>query len=371
MKIYLVGGAVRDEILHLPLKERDWVVVGATEKEMLAKGYLKVGKDFPVFLHPQTKEEYALARKERKVGGGYHGFTFEVDKEVTLEEDLMRRDLTINAMAKSEAGHIIDPFNGQSDCQNRILRHVSKAFVEDPVRVLRLARFAARFHALGFHVADETYALMKEIAKSGELDHLVAERVTKEMLRALQEPSPEVFFEVLQKAEALPKLFAPLVPHFATSQTRLKAIAKESTSSLLRFAAAFSPLSKEDLTLLLNRYRLPNEYRELSLFVVQYYDDFKAARDGQPECMLTLLEKVDAFRKPQRFENFLQVSEVIFHLETKEKSPRGLLEKALQACKMVDIASLLKEGKQGLALKEAIHAGRLRAINSILNKPHA
>ena len=210
MKIYLVGGAVRDALLGLPVTERDWVVVGATPDEMQAKGFRPVGQDFPVFLHPKTQEEYALARTERKSGHGYGGFTFHAAPDVSLDDDLVRRDLTINAMAQEEGGQVFDPFNGRMDLKARLLRHVSPSFAEDPLRVLRVARFAARYHWLGFRVADDTLVLMRQLADSGELDYLVPERVWKETSRALMERDPQVFFQVLHACGALKVLLPEL-----------------------------------------------------------------------------------------------------------------------------------------------------------------
>src|SRR3990167_6080610 len=210
MKIYLVGGAVRDQLLGLPVKEQDWVVVGATIEEMLTAGYRQVGKEFPVFLHPKTGEEYALARMERKINPGYKGFTFDTSKDVTLEEDLSRRDLTINAMAETPEGELVDPFHGKKDLEQKILRHVSPAFAEDPVRILRVGRFLARYAHLGFHIAPETITLMRHMVKVGEVNALVAERVWKELERALGEKNPEKFFEALANCEALAILFPDL-----------------------------------------------------------------------------------------------------------------------------------------------------------------
>ena len=218
MNIYLVGGAVRDQLLNRPYKDKDWVVVGATPDELIAQGFKQVGADFPVFLHPKSQEEYALARTERKSGHGYQGFSVDFGKTVTLEEDLIRRDLTINAMAQDENGNIIDPFNGQADIQNKILRHVSDAFSEDPLRVLRVARFAARFHHLGFTVAAETLALIKQISESGELTHLTPERVWVETQRALHEKSPWVYFEILKQCNGLKDTFTELDALFGIPQ---------------------------------------------------------------------------------------------------------------------------------------------------------
>src|SRR3990167_4434003 len=236
MKIYLVGGAVRDQLLGLPVKERDWVVVGATINDMLKLGYKQVGKEFPVFLHPKTKEEYALARMERKVKPGYQGFTFDTSPIVTLEDDLIRRDLTINAMAEDEDGALIDPYHGKADLEAKILRHTSPAFSEDPVRILRLARFLARFASLGFSIAQETHDLMQTMVQNGEVDALVPERVWKEFERSLREPNPEKFFEVLAACHALPRLF-PSIAIKSDGMAALLAATTLTRQPLVRFAA--------------------------------------------------------------------------------------------------------------------------------------
>ncbi len=365
MKILLVGGAVRDELLGLPVTERDWVVIGATEKEMLAQGFTRVGKDFPVFLHPQTKEEYALARKERKVGAGYHGFTFETGPIVTLEEDLMRRDLTINAMAKTAEGQIIDPFGGQKDCQKRLLRHVSEAFVEDPVRVLRVARFAARFNHLGFSIAPQTLDLMRQIAQDGELDHLVAERVFKEMQQAFKEPQPFIFFKVLQESGALTILFPEIANHYSAVQNLSEGLG--ALSPLLRFATMLSSLEVKELDAFSARYPLPNDLMGLAKLIVTHFGDFEKAQTVEPEPYLKLLEVSDAFRRQDRFEAFLEVCEFLFAKRFPDKkSPSLKLKQALQVAKAIDIQSLIQQGHQGEGLKKAIHSARLKAIANIL-----
>jgi len=259
MQVFLVGGAVRDQLLELPVKDRDWVVVGSSPEEMLSKGFSQVGQDFPVFLHPDSHEEYALARKERKQGSGYTGFACDSSKQVTLEEDLQRRDLTINAIAQTEDGQLIDPYGGQTDIQQKILRHVSSAFAEDPLRVLRVARFAARFHHLGFAVAQETLDLMRDMSQSGELDHLVAERICQETLRALSEKSPGIYFDVLRKVGALKVLFPEIDALFGIPQPEkyhpeidcgihtlmvLEQAAKLSDDVTIRFASVMHDLGK-------------------------------------------------------------------------------------------------------------------------------
>lgn len=305
MKIYLVGGAVRDKLLGLPIQERDWVVVGASANDMLALGYRSVGKDFPVFLHPETKEEYALARTERKIKPGYTGFQFDTSLNVTLEEDLQRRDLTINAMAETEEGQLIDPFQGKKDLDNKILRHVSQAFVEDPVRILRVARFAARFP--DFQVAPETNELMKKMVVSGEVDALVPERVWKELERALKEKSPERFFQVLAACDALSKLF----PVFSNLQG-LERAASLSTDPEVRFASLFKNVEEASVRQLCERYRIPNNYKELALLVSRYRHSFQKINYStldynQAEEIIDLLKSIDAFRRPDRAKKFILI----------------------------------------------------------------
>lgn len=297
MKVYLVGGAVRDKLLGLPIKERDWVVVGATPQEMLQQGFKQVGKDFPVFLHPQTHEEYALARTERKTGRGYTDFVCYSDPTVTLEDDLRRRDLTINAIAENQDGKIIDPYGGVADLQEHILRHVSQAFVEDPVRILRVARFAARFG--DFTVHPETNRLMQVMLENGEVDALVPERVWQEFERALQEPWPEIFFMVLDSCRVLPKLFPEIAEHLAVVRQVLKVVTNLTQDSLVRFAAIAFNLDKKHIEEMCNRYRLPRAYRDLSLLVIKLkgaWSNFSSTA----EFLVSLLESMDGYRRPDR-----------------------------------------------------------------------
>lgn len=308
MEIYLVGGAIRDELLHLPVKEKDWVVVGATPEEMLALGFKEVGKDFPVFLHPETKEEYALARRERKVGAGYKGFTFDTSNEVTLEEDLKRRDLTINAIAKAENGKIIDPYGGVADLKHKILRHVSNAFVEDPVRLLRIARFAARFHALQFTICKETLSLLKEMVINKEINTLTPERVWKEWQKALQEDHPDVFFAVLAACGAAPILF----PSFNTQGagvTLLKEIAHKEKEELIRFAILLHDMDLLAIQVLLDKYRIPNEYRQLSILTARYCKEIKGRLTTDK--IIQILQKTDAYRRPERFKQFINTIKLL------------------------------------------------------------
>lgn len=335
MKVYLVGGAVRDELLGLAIKERDWVVVGASEQELLAQGFIGVGKSFPVYIHPETKEEYALARTERKTAGGYHGFAFDTSQAVTLEEDLMRRDLTINALAKSATGEIIDPYHGLQDLTSKTLRHVSMAFVEDPVRILRVARFAARFAPLGFTVAPETIALMQEMVKAGEVDYLVKERVWKEMQRAFQEPQPVEFIRVLRQVGALKIILPEIDALYGVKQSPtshpeidtgihielvLQQATKLSQDPKVRFAALVHDLGKaltsvellpkhpghEHRSALLvkalcERLHVPKDYQGLAEIVARYHGDCHDAPKKSASELLDLLQHCDAFRRPERF----------------------------------------------------------------------
>jgi tRNA nucleotidyltransferase (CCA-adding enzyme) len=308
MQVYLVGGAVRDELLGLTAAERDWVVVGATPEQLQQAGYRAVGREFPVFLHPDTHEEYALARVERKTGPGYRGFETRFSPEVTLHQDLQRRDLTINAMARAPDGTLIDPYGGQRDLEQRLLRHVSPAFVEDPVRVLRVARFAARLAALGFRLAPETAALMRRMVDNGEINSLVSERVWREMQRALGEAHPEVFFDVLQDCGALAVLLPELdwrAPEWATMQRAARVSAEPS----VRFAALLADAAPQAVTALCERLRVPNDYRELALLTARLWQRIAAADALDASGVLELLEAADAFRRPDRFELLLRATQ--------------------------------------------------------------
>ncbi|MDR3479016.1 MAG: multifunctional CCA tRNA nucleotidyl transferase/2'3'-cyclic phosphodiesterase/2'nucleotidase/phosphatase [Gammaproteobacteria bacterium] len=359
-EIYLVGGAVRDALLDLPVKEKDYVVVGATSEEMLQLGYRQVGKDFPVFLHPKTHEEYALARMERKVSRGYTGFTFDASPSVTLEEDLLRRDLTINAIAqKISTKELIDPYHGQADLEKKLLRHVSPAFVEDPVRVLRVARFAARFASLGFTVAPETNALMKEMVKAGEVDALVAERVWKELERGLQEKNPEVFFTVLSACDALPVLFPDLTE---ANFTALKKATSLSEDPEIRFAALLQSLTPEQINALCGRYRVPGVYKELALLVSRYGAVYSQALGLNPEQLLNFFQSVDIFRREARFQKFLTVCEAIgLNGQASE-----FLRRLQGVLKAVNIQSVLEKKLSGEDLAKEIRKMRLDVIRNAL-----
>ena len=400
MKIYLVGGAVRDRLLGLPLKERDWVVVGATPEEMIRLGYTPVGKDFPVFLHPQTREEYALARTERKQGHGYTGFVVHASPEVTLEDDLRRRDLTINAMAESADGELIDPFHGKQDLDAGLLRHVSPAFVEDPVRILRVARFAARFARWGFVVAHGTHALMKRMVASGELDHLVPERVWSETVRALGEAAPVRFFEVLRGCGALMRLFPEIERLYGATQPaadhaeidsgvhgmrELAQAAKLSPDPVVRFAAlvhdlgeaetphaepprhaGHEPRSVASIEALCARLRVPNAFRELALLVARYHARCHQALELDAATVLDTLQAVDAFRRPERFEKFLLACEADSRgrpgFEDRPYPQADYLRGARDAAAAVAANGISGSGLSGQEIGARVRRARIKAI---------
>jgi tRNA nucleotidyltransferase (CCA-adding enzyme) len=341
VKIYLVGGAVRDELLGVPVKEKDYVVVGATPEEMVRLGYKPVGKDFPVFLHPETHAEYALARTERKSGRGYKGFTVYAAPEVTLEEDLKRRDLTINAMARDEAGRIVDPFGGQKDLKAKTLRHVSDAFAEDPVRILRVARFAARF---SFAVHSNTMNLMRRMVDSGETDYLVAERVWQEFSKGLAEDHPEKMFEVLETSGLLRRN----LPEIESYPRRYAG------SVAARFASLAWPLDESQVESLANRLRAPTEVRELALTAVRSRNKLRAST---PEGLLDLFKTADAFRRPQRFAELLDVAQSADSAIDRER-----IERALDAANGVDAGAVAAKAGSPAQIGAQIDAARIRAI---------
>ncbi|HTF97905.1 MAG TPA: multifunctional CCA addition/repair protein [Cellvibrio sp.] len=403
MKTYLVGGAVRDKLLGRTVTEHDWVVVGATPEHMQSLGYTPVGKDFPVFLHPQTKEEYALARTERKTGRGYAGFSFYCGEDVTLEDDLIRRDLTINAMAEDDQGHIIDPYGGQTDLTNKLLRHISPAFAEDPVRVLRIARFAARYHQYGFQVAGETIALMQTMVSNGEVDHLVAERVWKETERALGEPNPEIFIQVLRECHALARLFPEIDALFGVPQTAvhhpevdtgihtlmsLQQAVQLTRNTCIRFATMVHDLGKgttppeewprhiahEDRSIplvkqLCTRISAPRDYKELALMVAQWHTHCHRAMELKPAKVLKVLQSNDAFRRPERFYQFLVCCEADARgrtgFENREYPQADFFRRALQAAQQIDLTPLRIQGLTGQAFGEAITNLRLEKITAL------
>src|SRR5579872_145460 len=356
MEIYLVGGAVRDELLGRAIKEKDWVVVGATPEQMIKLGYRQVGKDFPVFLHPKTNEEYALARTERKVGRGYTGFEFDTSSEVTLEEDLIRRDLTINAIAKKDDKYF-DPFHGREDLQNKLLRHVSKAFIEDPVRILRVARFAARFAELNFKVAKETNELMKQMVRSGEVDALVAERVWKELERALCEKNPEQFFQVLADCDALPPLF-PAIKLSGSGMQALQRAAQLTEDTQIRFAALLHDLTVRDIEKMAERYCVPGDYRDLALLVAKHVEQYNDIHQQIP--VVKFFRELDAFRREQRAQKFVLACRAI----TQNESAAETFNTYLAAAKSVDSKKIAAQFK-GKEIAEQLDLAREQEIEKI------
>lgn len=405
MKVYEVGGAVRDALLGLPVKERDWVVVGSSPDELTALGYRRVGKDFPVFLHPRTGEEYALARTERKTAPGYTGFAFDTAATVTLEQDLQRRDLTINAIARDADGTIVDPWSGRTDLAARLLRHVSPAFREDPLRVLRVARFAARFAPLGFTVAEDTRALMKEIVAANEMEALRPERVWQETVKALGTERPDVFFEVLHDCRALERVFPEIDALFGVPQPErwhpeidtgvhtlmaLRAAVPLSENEATRFAVLTHDLGKgttraeslpqhhgheqrsEELLLTLcTRLPVPNRFRDLALIVARHHGTVHKATEIRPQTVLRVIVAADGLRQPERFEEFLLAC------EADARGRKGLTNRAypqaerwrvaLRAARGVDAGKVREaRGVEGEALGQALHEARLAAIKAAL-----
>jgi tRNA nucleotidyltransferase (CCA-adding enzyme) len=366
MKIYCVGGAVRDELLGLPVKDRDYVVVGATPDEMLSQGYRPVGKDFPVFLHPQTHEEYALARTERKTARGYHGFEFRAAPDVTLEQDLARRDLTINAIAKDAEGRILDPHGGVSDLKAGVLRHVGPAFAEDPVRILRVARFAARF---GFRIAPETLELMRKMAASGEADALVPERVWQEAARGLMEAKPSRMFAVLRECGALARVMPEVEalwddPDAAQSALRaLDDAAHKGATLPARFGAltrSLAPLAVESLA---RRLKVPADCRDLALLAARHANTVLDAVELGAEAVLEVFNLADAWRRPQRFAELMTAA---FADEAEGGPARAQLERALQAAAAVRAGDIAKASKDTEAIRMNVDAARLEAIRAVL-----
>lgn len=400
MEVYLVGGAVRDELLGLPVKERDWCVVGSTPEELVAEGYRPVGKDFPVFLHPETAEEYALARTERKSAPGYHGFTFHTDPDVTIEEDLGRRDLTVNAIARDVNNRLIDPFAGQQDIERKVLRHVSPAFAEDPVRILRTARFAARFYSLGFRVADETLQLMSNMVRDGEAGALVAERVWKETEAALAESDPQVFFEVLRSCGALDAVFPEIDALFGIPQPEqwhpeidsgihtllvLQQAAMLSASTDVRFAALVHDLGKATtdknklpqhpghearsvklIKKMARRLAVPNSFRELACLAAEFHTHVHRAFELRASTVLKVLNRADAFRRPERFAKLITVCEADARgrtgLENREYPQADYMRAALAAANGVDLGDLTSSDLPGAEIGKQIHERRQKVL---------
>lgn len=403
MQVYLVGGAVRDQLLNINVYDQDWVVVGASPEQMLEAGFTPVGKDFPVFLHPKTKQEHALARTERKTGSGYTGFACYYAPDVSLEEDLMRRDLTINAMAQDPHGHIIDPYGGQRDLQLRILRHVSDAFVEDPLRVLRVARFAAKLSHLGFTIADETKQLMQTISLSGELAHLTPERVWQEWHKSLSTHNPEIFLSVLHECGALKVILPELDRLFGVPQpekwhpeidsgihTLLVAAqaARLSSSLTIRFAAQVHDLGKgvtpesewpshkmhchtgvKIIKKLCERIRVPNEFKELALLVCEQHSNIHRAAELKASTKLKILDKLDVWRKPERLNDVLLCCQADhagrLGCENTPYPQKAIFEAAYQAAQSVVVKDIVANGLQGKAIREEMEKRRIAAIAAL------
>jgi tRNA nucleotidyltransferase (CCA-adding enzyme) len=400
MQIYKVGGAVRDRLLGQPVTDIDWVVVGASTEEMLVKGYRPVGTDFPVFLHPLTGEEYALARTERKSGVGYGGFVFHASPDVTLEQDLVRRDLTINAMAEDQEGNITDPYGGQQDLKARILRHVSPSFAEDPLRVLRVARFAARYAPLGFSVAPQTLQLMRQLSESGELQALTPERSWKEISRALMEQQPQVFIQVLHDCGALKEMLPEVEALFGVPQppahhpeidtgvhvlSVLEQAAVHKHSMSVRWACLLHDLGKgltpesewprhiahehtgQRLIKAVNeRFRVPRDCQELALLVGKYHTHGHRALELKPSTVLELLQNFDVYRRPQRFEEFIAACEMDARgrrgFEQRDYPQADYLRGAAEAARAVSAQPLVERGLKGQQLGDALKNARLDAL---------
>ncbi len=400
LETYLVGGAVRDRLLGRPVKERDFVVVGATASDLLRRGFQQVGKDFPVFLHPQTKEEYALARTERKTAPGYHGFSVHADPGVTLEQDLLRRDLTINALAEDSTGALIDPYGGAADLRSRVLRHVSPAFAEDPLRLLRVARFAARYADLGFSVAGETTALMRDMVDAGEVDALVPERVWQELAKALAEPVPSRFFEVLRDCGALARLMPevdrlwgvpqpvrwhPEVDTGVHAMLVLDMAARLSPDTEVRFAALCHDLGKgttpadilpshkghEERSVALleqvcDRFKAPNRQRELARITARYHGLVHKLDELRSATILDLLEGADAFRRPDRFEQMLVACEADYRGRTgyaDRPYPQGEhLRRVFAAVSALDVGAIAAAAREPRLIPQRIREARIAAI---------
>lgn len=405
MKIYLVGGAVRDDLLGRTVHERDWVVVGASPQEMSAAGYRAVGRDFPVFLHPQTHEEYALARLERKTGPGYRGFVTEFSSDVTLDQDLARRDLTINAMAQAEDGTIIDPYGGRADLEHRLLRHVSPAFVEDPVRILRVARFLARYAPLGFRVAPDTLLLMRQMVEAGEADALVPERIWRELERALGEPQPRAAIELLRECGALRVILPEIDALFGVPQRpewhpeidtgehvmlALQVAADRGSNTRVRFAILLHDLGKAltprnlwprhhghetlgvpSIEALCQRLHVPQEFRDLAVLASRFHTHVHRGLELRHTTLLDLFEQCDAFRRPERFADFLEACECdargrLGHAETPYPQ-RARVEAALAAARSVTLAAEERANLAGPAIGERLRRKRLAAIQAAID----
>lgn len=404
IKTYLVGGAVRDQLLGLDVKDRDWLVVGATPELLLSQGYQQVGQEFPVFLHPQSKEEYALARTERKNGKGYTGFICDFSASVTLEQDLIRRDLTINAIAVDENGTYHDPYNGIGDLTQRVLRHISPAFSEDPLRVLRVARFAARFNSFGFSIADETLCLMKKMVQSGELNHLTAERVWLETQKAFNTDHPDVYFSVLKEVGALAVLFPEVDALFGIPQPEkhhpeidagihtllvlqqaVKLASKSANKEALLFAALCHDLGKaltpsdilpkhhgheqrgiQPTQQLANRLKVPTEYKEFAKLCTEFHSHIHRIAELRPETVMKLFNRFDVWRKPERFFDFLLLCEADskgrLGFEERDYPSTQIAQKYYQAASSVNVQQVIAEGFEKEQIRDELLRRRTLAI---------
>ncbi|MGB3386096.1 MAG: tRNA nucleotidyltransferase [Marinomonas sp.] len=356
-QVYLVGGAVRDKLLGLEVKDHDWVVTGATPEQLENKGYQQVGKQFPVFLHPKSKEEYALARKEKKQGQGYTGFICDFSPDISLEEDLERRDLTINAIAQDENGTLIDPFNGQQDLDNRLFRHVSSAFIEDPLRVLRIARFAARFADFGFTIAPETVTLMKAISHSGELSSLSPERVWKELEKALLTPNAPVFFAVLASIDALEILFPGFV--WQSSQRHQEQFKQANLTPAQRWSLLCQDTQLDVLVTLHKQLKSPNQFKGLAEQVRAFKEQQQIPMSAtQWENWLT---QVSAIKKPQPYQRLIEVLSLM--TQTQQSTWLALRNQVAN----INAASLMKQGFSGAELGQALKEARILSLSEL---PH-
>lgn len=389
MEIYLVGGAVRDEQLGLPINERDWCIVGSSASELVTKGFKSVGKNFPIFLHPRTKEEYALARTEQKTHPGYHGFKFNTSKNITLEEDLKRRDLTINAMAKDANGLIIDPYNGLSDIKNRILKHVSEAFNEDPVRVLRTAKFAARYHQHGFKVAEKTMVFMESMVKNNEIDELAPDRVWKETEEVLNNPNPHIYFRVLKQCNALSRIYPEFTKTKDSSNAQKNPDESEINLDALELSVEITNQAEVHFVVMLftdhdlcstnytqkkhynviqnltKRLPIPNTYSQLAELII-YYKDYKNIRHIDAEKILSFLDKTDAFRRKERFKKLLMVFEIIERNDKSspqdQKIKNLLINTIIDSFNALPIKNIVGKESNGEKIKKLIHQSKIEII---------
>ncbi|MGM7447710.1 multifunctional CCA tRNA nucleotidyl transferase/2'3'-cyclic phosphodiesterase/2'nucleotidase/phosphatase [Idiomarina sp. ST20R2A10] len=370
MDVYLVGGAVRDKLLKLPVHERDWVVVGARAEDLLKQGFLQVGKDFPVFLHPSTREEYALARTERKSGKGHTSFDVFASPDVTLEDDLARRDLTINAIAQSEDGEIVDPYNGVQDIKARKLRHVSEAFTEDPLRVLRVARFAARFAHLGFTVAEETQQMLQEMSASQELSHLVPERVWREWEKSLVTPTPTVFLTLLKDIQALSQVLPGITADDSQLQ-RLRRTSAYSDSATLRFASLFiKQATPESLKQFCRQLAIPNHYRDGALLARNHEDFITAPELPEKAQLAAILKQIDYWRRPKKLEQLLQLRQAEYSESKQQQSVADQHKKlrlGAETAAALNAETLQQQGFTGKALGDALREQREQILVEALN----